>query len=232
MLLEYGEPGVLKELDLTFSYVDIIPDELFKNIAPYFANVHTLKFYQDDITASWTFKKLMNDAIDMHKLRTVHAHSINCIGTWLSAKSLINIQTIHLRFQCYDGPLQNRVDLNNEASLINFILNKPASLIKFTCTGLPFICMDVINRLCNDAASNINSKSNVVPLVQIDDYTNWKHLNALTPLKEVNLQSKTADFSDSGKVFSILAEQNTVEKMELIFSMDMESQGKTAIANK
>lgn len=130
MLIQYGQPGKLKDVVLIFDdYFNDVPANI---IGPYFANVQRLEFnfigYQ--MLPDEDFIEFI-EAIDTQNLRELRVNNVVLIGEWFSAELFPNVQKIHLSI------FQTNFDAENESRMVQFISNKPASLIEFECLGAP-----------------------------------------------------------------------------------------------
>lgn len=251
MLVKYGEPGSLKYVDLQIGHISGMmwdghhfcstQNKLLNEVAPYFANVHTLKLEVAEYSNMAAFNKFVN-AIDKQNIRTLHVNNVPFIDTWLSAQSFPSLQSIHLRIAYQNYFDQNRLNATSESRLIHFISCKPASLINFKYIGawsdaifvelsrhIPSIeRVSQIKYWPNNGAGNNNN--NNAGLATLGFHAKWKYFNDFTNLKSVELRSETTDFSDSGEAFSIMAKRNTIEKLELTFGSNETNQGKNEIA--
>lgn len=217
LLVEFGEPGKLKEMNLTFNFL-YVPAELLQNVRPFCANLYKLEF--DSVYYFVTFIK----SIDTQNIRELCLHNIVSLGDWLTIEQFPNVEKLHL---CFESKHEFFVNIN-DLILTQFISSKPSSLIDFKCIGLAsnriFIemarhipdvieCLGDIENWPNDANDEGGADLN-------DGIHKWEHLNAFTNLKSLNLRSSTVDFSDLGEVFSILAKRQTIEQLELSFGLD------------
>lgn len=224
MLVEYGQPGKLKELNLHFVGLFTVPPKILAKIGPFFANV--TKFEIDfDHCYDPDFTKFMK-AIDTQNIRELHMHNIVLLDEWLSVEAFPNLRKLHF---CFISNLSALEHSMNELILMLFIATKPASLMDFDCVKTlsdeVFVALSLhipsIERLGqieywpNDENNNGGNGS----------HGKWKYLNAFTNLKVLTLKSMTTDFSDLGEVFGILAKRQTIEELRLSLGMNTSDQG-------
>lgn len=230
LLVEYGEPGKLKELELSFMGFFTVPAKILKEIGPFFANVNKLEV-DVDYRFDPDFTEFMK-AIDTRNIRELRLHNVILLDVWLAVGAFPSLQKLHFCFES-ESMLERMM---NELILMEFFLAKPASLIDFECIKIPS------DRIFN-ALSGLNP--GIERLGQIEYWSNddnnnggggggamlngshakWNYLDKFTNLKDIDLKSSTANFSDLGEVFSILAKRQTIEGLHLSFGMDTSDQG-------
>lgn len=241
LLVEYGEPGRLQQVKLTFGKQhnewwrhDVADGELLKAVGPYFKNVHSLSFNTSGY--SRIFNQFMA-AIPKQNLRSLNVENLTDVGKWLTAESLPHLQIIHVGFSrpqpmTFDRSEQTRAI--NESKIIAFISSKPSSLVDFDFVGVSHeLIYHELSRslphierlgkiLCwEDKRAENRVNNNNHGIVRHQSYDNkWKYLNAFTKLKCLKLQSRTSDCSDCGEVFRILASRNTIEELDLELGID------------
>lgn len=228
MLIEFGEPGKLKDVSLEFRrivYEDLATiQKLWQDARPFFANVCKL---QIDLIGFFSdrFSGFIINAFDPKMLRELIVHNANDVSEWLSANVFVNLQKFHLclthdRF--YD---QAAADALNESCLTGFISGKLESLISFECINAPSETVFVELSRHHPSIERVgglkywsNGNNGSGAGISYRDYKeNWQYFNAFTHLKDVSLRSSTVNFSDSGEAFSILAKHQTVEQLKLTF---------------
>lgn len=220
ILIKYGEPGKLKQVDLTFGHDDSfdVPDNLLQDAAPYFSKVQKLRLNFSKKLFTKFFK-----IFDKSSLNELQLLNIQEIGEWLSATAFPNLRVFKLCLSRLH--LVDRIRAVSKSRLLDFISGKPASLIAIEC---PYLTSDKalgelsrhipnMERLgCLYPQSRNNSNSfNRGDNQSIDYQQQWRCLNAFKQLKCIELASSKADLSDCGEVFSILAKYQTIEEMSL-----------------
>lgn len=239
ILLRYGEPGKLTDVSLTFGgFLCHIPGHLLRRIWPFFSNVRKLQFDLTSNPMDWEEFAAFIGAIDKKNLRELHVHNVRSVYEWLLAKEFISLQKIHLSLS-HNHPWNiDQINALNESCLTYFISEKSTSLVEFECINAPsegvFVklsrhipSIDHVGELSfwsNDAAVNNNAGGGggIVPSVY---YASWEYFSAFTSLKHVSLRSMSANFSDSGEAFSILAKRQTIERLQLTFGLDSDDLG-------
>lgn len=243
LILEYGEPGKLRQVTMHFAGGEFWPrrtaTELHDAVLPYFKNVHTMDIISTDYY--WSLDKEFFSKMPKQNLRSLSLHNV-CVGNWLTAESLPNLQSFHLCSNKQWGPFGWHGD-NSNVNVMRYITSKPASLVDFDCVGVShgafFVELSLscpnIERLgeimCwperrvnnhdhhhqhhhhNHNDNNNNNEASVV----VNYREKWKYLDAFTNLKYSRLSSHEGDFSDCGEAFRILAKRNTIEELELNF---------------
>lgn len=226
LLVKYGEPGQLQQVKLDFGVNHCVPTfvQLLDAVCPYFVNVHSISFNLS-ANSEW-FDKFMV-AIPKQNLRSLNVENMRTVGDWLTAESLPNLRSIHLRlsrdqhFQAH----RNQLDMIIESKIMAFISSKPPSLVEFGVVGIPHETiyrglshsLPDIERLgwikCWE--DNMNSNRNNVRHPRNYYNDKWEYFNAFTNLKSLKLESTATDCSDCGEVFRILASRNTIRELDL-----------------
>lgn len=227
MLLMYGTPGRLKQVNLSFCGNESgIPSDVLNRIGPYFENVHTLNFKLVNEHME-SFHQFMN-AIPKQNLRTLSIHNVQVIGDWLVAEALPHLREIHIceRWGLLT-PMNVRMQIEelNETRLIDFISNRPAALthVDFDCSARNRFFVELSQRWPNIPNlgtlmwwPNADARENISATARNEiHHEKWNFLNAFKNLKFIKLVSFVTDCSELGEVFRILATQNTIERLAL-----------------
>lgn len=228
LITQHSKPGLLKKFALTFSTGSSQSGEFFPSIArPYFENIHTLEFI---LPYRFEWEQLLDHFIDCfpkENLRALKIKNIPWIGYWLNATTMPKLRELQLVMNGHHLRLDK--DLQN---LISYIRTKP-SLNVFNYIGTN---SDLIFNAVSQHIPNIERLGNVIGLFitknngDNDNQNNgrnyihgkWNYLNEFENLKVLSLTSYAPDFTNAGAIFRILANHNTIEKLELVFEIGKE----------
>lgn len=234
LILEYGEPGKLRQVQLNFGVNDPVPisSNLLEAIGPYFKNVHTIDFEVSTQYGSMAFNSFMN-AIPKQNLRSLKIKDLYHVGDWLTAESLPNLRSFQFQF-CKMSPL---LYLRINSKIMAFLSSKPESLVEFYLDGFIHTFYEPIYLELSHSFPNLERLGKImcnvdrtvdsIRIYDLDANNNILHLrhnrekfnflNAFAKLKYVGIESHSPDCSDCCEIFRILATQNTIEELELDF---------------
>lgn len=218
LLIEFGEPGKLKEVHLASACFSAHYANIFPDARPFFSNVHKLSidyFHMDS-----------NDMamFDLANLREFRIHCICRVPEWLQATQFVNLQKLHVCFiQSHDWMTTGLIQAKNESILINFISGKKDTLIDFECINAPSENIFVELSRHNPNIERVHGLKYWSNTDATMDNRKWRYLDAFTHLKHIGLRSDTANFSDSGEAFRILAKHQTIVEMKLTFGFTVEN---------
>lgn len=232
LITQHSKPGLLKKFVLTCRADPDRNGEYMPSIArPYFGNIHTLEFI---LPHYFKWPQLLDQFIDCfpkENLRVLKIENISRTSYWLNVAIMPKLRELHL--------VMNALGMNDYLSLdrdlqnlISYIRAKP-SLNVFNYIG---INSDVILNEVSQHIPNIERLGNVIGLFitknngDNDDQNNgrnyihgkWNYLNEFENLKVLSLTSYAPDFTNAGGIFRILANHNTLEKLELVFEIGKE----------
>lgn len=248
LLVEFGQKGKLKRVNLTFGgWRCDVPDKLMQDVAPYFANVQELEFdFTEHSMPSGDFSNFLMQ-LRSSNLREIRFHNIHSLGKWFSPELFTSAEKIHLclshesRRHFWHQQFHHDRNAFNESRLIHFLAHKPGLLIDFECINAPsdgiFVALSLqypkIERLSeikcwptNTVANNNNNNGGAAAAAPMNRFQrDYGYFNAFTNLKEVCMKSATGNFSDLGKMFSILAKRQTIEQLKLNLGSSLSDQG-------
>lgn len=221
LLICYGQPGQLKKMVLEFGKNEYtkVPLELLIAVKPFLENVHTLQFKLQAKPTNNFFEQFM-EHFPKENLSTLVLDNAIAIGDWMKAESMPKLREFHLSI--VQNSTRRQDDLNH-ANLMQFIGGKP-SLHTFNYEGKNS------EAIFNAVAMHIPDverlgmvKNLSVPMDDGDDFAShrnnirnkWSYLKAFGKLKNLSLTSYAVNFSNCGEVFRTLADNNTVECLEL-----------------
>lgn len=220
----YGQPGKLKQLMLSSEGNDdkSIPPELFSLVRPFFINVHTLHFDVGKVRNP-SFDQFMNN-FPKENLSVLHLRNVLDIGDWLNIESMPKLRELHLHM---NPKFMHHIDTINHERLMRFIAAKPA-LTTFNYVGrnseaiFNAVSQHIpgIERLgeVKNLSVAMNDDDDDIHHITQSIRQKWNYLNGFKRLKFLSLSSRAANFSNCGEIFRNLANQNTVDHLELMFA--------------
>lgn len=235
LIMAHCTPGNLKQLTISgFEEAAQVPSQMFEDIRPYLANVHTLTIEnQPNMYLAGAFVNKFMEQMPKQNLRHLSLANVKAIGEWLSLDSLPKLETLRLRI-CRSSHFDNHVTNTAVEQLRKYIGEKPP-LTSLDYAGLneesihvelsrhiPNITrIGAVRNLMVDQqaphnTNNNNGSSNSSNAWNRQSYrSKWKHLSEFTNLKHFSLESYAKDFKNCGEIFRVLAARNTVEHLEL-----------------
>lgn len=225
----YGVPGKLRQVCLTFGkHETSISIQLLMAAAPFFENVHTLRFNattdQAVMPSRVTFFNEFMILMPKQNLRVLFLNDVRWLGDWMRVESLPKLQALHICLQFDPFTAINRAQI--ESAVLNYISEKPA-LTSFEYVGLTSDAvfveisrsiphMEKLGRIQTWSNLRNNTDTDMDRRQSNRDRGKFNYLNSLSNLRSFSLKSGTLDFSDCSEIFRILGTRNTIENLKLI----------------